>query len=829
MSRGLNSKTVSSGRLWDWFAAGLLLLATLTASRRLMATEWTQDLSHIQNLTLIGTILGLAIGYSRFKGRTGFNLGLFYGLIAIPWQLGLTVSDKVEWSERLLSLLGRLMVTIDQIGRERNVTDPLLFLILMSVLYWILSTTAGYSLTRTGNPWRAVLPSGVAIVIIHTYDSFISIRMWYLAFFLLCSLLLVARIYYLSRRSSWQRQHTHTPLYVGIDLMRVTVGATVILILLAWVTPVVASSLGPAARIWNKLTEPWLEIREEIGRAFTSLQASVGIISDYYGKNLPLGRGNTLTDMVVLTIETPLRQSSNIRFYWRARVYDNYDEGQWSTTFPEIPKFFTPDQTDFSHPDYQGRWDTVFTVTTETPLSILYTASQPTWVSRPAELQVQYNPDGNLDVASIRADVPVMAGETYQFFASVTDATVSQLRQAGNNYPEWVTDRYLQIPDSVTPRTIELAHEISEGLDNPYEIAEAVTKYLRENITYTDTVPPLPVNQDPIDWILFEQNEGFCNYYATSEVILLRALGIPARMAVGYAQGERTLGIQEELVSESINARMREGFQTQRFAEEGIFSSETYTVRQRDAHAWPEVYFPEIGWVEFEPTLNQLPLARLEGGRLTNSQDGGENELVGRENDPSRDNNILDDRENLTPEDTKLDTQDSTGNSVIRVLTMMAGVFIIGMAIFWRVMRRRGLQPISVLVETGFLKLNFEPPRIVIRWARQANLPPLAKAYMEINRALKRLGHPAEINATPAERAAQLAALLPTLEKPVQNLRDEYHISAYGPEEGNLKIAKEASRAIKNNSYWSWFRELLARFQKPEDDRGDLTTLILQD
>jgi hypothetical protein len=66
------------------------------------------------------------------------------------------------------------------------------------------------------------------------------------------------------------------------------------------------------------------------------------------------------------------------------------------------------------------------------------------------------------------------------------------------------------------------------------------------------------------------------------------------------------------------------------------------------------------------------------------------------------------------------------------------------------------------------------------------------------------------------------------LEKPIQNLRDEYHISAYGPEEGNLKIAQEASRAIKNNSYWSWFRKLLARFQKPEDDRGDFTT-ILQD
>jgi len=74
--------------------------------------------------------------------------------------------------------------------------------------------------------------------------------------------------------------------------------------------------------------------------------------------------------------------------------------------------------------------------------------------------------------------------------------------------------------------------------------------------------------------------QGFCNYYATAEVILLRSVGIPARLAVGYAQGDN---VDDPLL---------------------------YTVRQRDAHAWPEVYFPGVGWVEFEPTASQPTLVR---------------------------------------------------------------------------------------------------------------------------------------------------------------------------------------------------------------------------
>ena len=78
----------------------------------------------------------------------------------------------------------------------------------------------------------------------------------------------------------------------------------------------------------------------------------------------------------------------------------------------------------------------------------------------------------------------------------------------------------------------------------------------------------------------FDLKQGFCNYYASIEVLMLRSVGVPARMAVGFAEG---------------------GFDNE---------ANVYIVRSLDSHAWPEVYFPEIGWIEFEPTGNQDPLLR---------------------------------------------------------------------------------------------------------------------------------------------------------------------------------------------------------------------------
>ena len=279
----------------------------------------------------------------------------------------------------------------------------------------------------------------------------------------------------------------------------------------------------------------------------------------------------------------------NIRIYWRARGYDFYNNGQWRSSFTQLSPF-DPMKDSFAGQPALGRIPVTFQIAAAADLTTLLAPSQPIWVSRNAVSTVAINTDFSVDLSAVRLSPSLHAGEIYSVQSSLPNATEAQLRSSGNNYPNWVTQRYLQLPASITPRVRELAVQIASGKDNPYDIALAVTDWLRTNIHYSDTIPELPANREPIDWFLFDLKQGFCNYYATAEVVLLRSVGIPARWATGYAEGEELPG-------------------------------KSFVVRQRDAHAWPEVYFSGIGWVEFEPTASQPAIARLPG----NSNDPGVN------------------------------------------------------------------------------------------------------------------------------------------------------------------------------------------------------------
>ena len=176
------------------------------------------------------------------------------------------------------------------------------------------------------------------------------------------------------------------------------------------------------------------------------------------------------------------------------------------------------------------------------------------------------------------ANPAIAQGGHYQVRAEIADPSVAELEAAGMNYPAWVQDRYLQVPQDIRPVIQTLAEQVTSGQSTPYDKAEAVTNYLRNTIQYSLTVPPPPPGEDPAVWILFDYKKGFCNYYASDEALILRSIGIPARMAVGFAQGKS--------------------------------NGNSFAVLNYNAHAWPEVYFPNIGWIEFEPTVNQNQIVR---------------------------------------------------------------------------------------------------------------------------------------------------------------------------------------------------------------------------
>jgi transglutaminase-like putative cysteine protease len=458
--------------------------------------------------------------------------------------------------------------------------------------------------------------------------------------------------------------------------------------------------------------------------------------------------------------------------------------------------------------------EAVFTFHPYNAITTLYVVPQPLWVSRPSEAVITTNPDGTIDLESFRAQEYLRPGEQYDVRSSVSAVTIKDLRAAGTDYPQWVLERYLQLPEDVTPRTYELAQRLAQGQETPYDVTAVVTSYLRENITYQLTIDAPPTGVNRLDWFLFEYKKGFCNYYATSEVILLRSLGIPARIAVGFAQGERQVEIiadQQTEPGEVIGPDIR------------ITDTVTYLVRQKYAHAWPEVFFPGIGWVEFEPTSNEDPLFRPSGEDLSTANEG----QLDRVDEPGLGESLLGledlERDNSPQSQDGSQSEFWTVGNIVRLAVLLLAVAVLVLVVSktrkgdWAAAWFEKLSRQSAIrFEQSLSRLGLRTPTFLRNWVFITGLPPLGRAYLEINRSLKRLGKKTKIQETPAERANALIEILPAAKAPTQKLLNEYQAGLYSQHEADPEVARQASIELRKYSYLEIVKRFLARFQEPE-------------
>ncbi|MDX1606292.1 MAG: transglutaminase domain-containing protein, partial [Candidatus Competibacterales bacterium] len=361
------------------------------------------------------------------------------------------------------------------------------------------------------------------------------------------------------------------------------------------------------------------------------------------------------------------------------------------------------------------------------------------------DLQTRRSSGELVDVTAYLSNQPVYRGEVYQAESLIAVPDAAELRAAGEDYPEWVAEYYLQVPEEITGRTRELARRIAGDLPTPYDKAAAITAWLRSNIEYQRVTEAPPVGVEPIDWFIFEYGIGFCNYYASAEVIMLRSLGVPARMAVGYARGEY------------------DGQQA------------LYSVTAEEYHAWPEVYFPGYGWVEFEPTVSQPPLLRPEPApELAEQGQGSLRSGFGSRGE--LDELRLERMSDLLTQDEPLPEQNPAGGAERidwrRMGLAAAGLLILGFGLWtqldagWRLSLERALR-------LARRKLGPRQPSAQRQEYRPMDSA-LGRAYLRWLAWWPRLGLPSSSDQTPAERAAIFSRAYPTLAAESSALADYY-------------------------------------------------------
>jgi len=196
--------------------------------------------------------------------------------------------------------------------------------------------------------------------------------------------------------------------------------------------------------------------------------------------------------------------------------------------------------------------------------SVFFLASTPTRMSGPYdEVAISYG-----------GSVMLVAEEgrrldSYNGESDLRDFQALARNSTSGDYPAAITTRYLELPD-LDPRIPALAQQITASSGTNYERAKAVESFLQQTFGYTLELPG--PEDDPLAHFLFERKKGHCEYFASAMAVLLRTLSIPTRVVNGFRGGTYN----------DLNG--------------------TYMVRGRDAHSWVEVYFPEVGWVTFDPT-----------------------------------------------------------------------------------------------------------------------------------------------------------------------------------------------------------------------------------
>lgn len=173
----------------------------------------------------------------------------------------------------------------------------------------------------------------------------------------------------------------------------------------------------------------------------------------------------------------------------------------------------------------------------------------------------------------------------YEGISVMPTVPPAELRRASQAYPQAITSEYLQLPD-IDPRIKPLADQMTSGSSNAFDKAANVERSLQTKYTYTLDLSG-PQSVDPMAYFLFQSKAGNCEYFASAMTVLLRSEGIPARYVTGFLQGE-----YNDVGGDFI-------------------------VRASDAHAWVEVYFPEYGWITFDPTPPGNEASRGLFGRLS--------------------------------------------------------------------------------------------------------------------------------------------------------------------------------------------------------------------
>jgi transglutaminase-like putative cysteine protease len=706
-----------------WFALPIYLVVVSMYPLSLQHADWVDISEQFWWVAIIGVIVGTLLGNGRMRLPRAILAGSTLGMLTIVLSTTFASTAGATFNEKLTHLAILVNNWITQVLAGEAASDPTVFVLFLAASVWCATFMGSFILARTGRVWDAVIFNGACLVI----NVSVALTNLYpdLIVFTLAVLVLLVRIHIVNLQARWAQQNIVPSGEMDWRLLRGGLTWTTVLVIMALVTPRVGAAevLNGA---WSTFEGPYHGVEAEWQRFFAGVSGPSRLRGVSFSDSIRLGQAPNLGDRVIMTVEAPAGH------FWRAVTYDFYTGAGWRTTESDKADKIALPATD--RDTFQARFDIIVPHS-----NILFAANEPQKADVPYQF---YTGADKTYSTSLHALNRSQAAGTYTVTSLVSVADKQTLRKVAPTYSDYIKAKYLQLPSTLPQRVKTLAHQIMDNIPNAYDRAEALETFLRSPpYGYSAQVKATPPGRDPVDYFLFDLKQDFCEYFASAMVVMLREVGVPARLVEGFTTGS---------------------FDT---------ASNSFVVREQDAHAWVEAYFPQYGWIEFEPTPSQPPFLRPDAALAT-----GTGSDVGSVGDgSSTDPNAID---RLNRGEDALNRDDGSGG--------FSGDSVVAAV--------RAIDPRPALVFLGLLLLLLVLAVVRFNW-RFRRYGPIESAWGKTRLLASYVGYPAHPSQTTYEFASSLGAAIPETHDPVQSLARARVLEQYSAQgaDDDLRDAAETA------------------------------------
>jgi hypothetical protein len=582
------------GVLWTSI---IIFLLTLALSKSTVTAQWVGGIEVVPLVALSGAIVMGLLALTPIRWAAGLAIGMVLGPIVAGYA-----AWPVLHSTHPTDALGMELIHVwwVRIVTGLAVNDSSFGLYLISWLMWVTGGWLAWCVLRWRRPLLGLIPGAAAFAT--TLLNIPRDQNGYVLAILVLTLALLLWSNYMNSIANATRARVKLTGDARWDFWESGLVAMAALIVLAIMLPPL-STVDRSVDIESSAFTSWAQLLQTLNHPGTSgLAAGAGRGTTGFSPDVLLNSSLKRNRDVVFAYTVSgdfvgrpyFRGVNETRLSGGAWRYAN-DNGslviQWQKT--QVPQYAE----DYSKLAYAG-----FNVRMISPpvgnADILFYPGRFYKVNRESQGVESMAPPPTsagplVNIDRLASVSPRTSNGTYVATVEFSTATDTDLQAAGTAYPFWVSD-YQGIPTQY--RDLKLINKIhalalqivqDANAQNPYDEARAIEAYLRSSkFSYTLDVQQPPAGIDPLENFLFNTHKGYCEFFATAMGDMLRTLGIPTRLASGYGPGT---------FDTTINS---------------------FVVRSDDAHTWVEVYFPTYGWIEFEPTNDNVyfPIQRGASG-----------------------------------------------------------------------------------------------------------------------------------------------------------------------------------------------------------------------